>query len=189
MITQSRFQLQTLLLLALIVHPGQPVCVDVPSSEADVVLGMAMKLTCISCMQREEVIAMTHVDWYYLPQKDSNKTQDRILIFQYKNEKTLELEGPWQGRLLWNGSRDLQDVSITILNVTYNDSGTYECQVNRKFKFEYYSPSVTKTKVIKLNVKEKGEANSSFYVIPPWFCVRIGETGDEGKTFYFSPNF
>ncbi|XP_071756813.1 sodium channel regulatory subunit beta-3 isoform X1 [Centroberyx gerrardi] len=154
MITRAKVQLHTLLLLIIVVHFSQPVCVDVPS-ETEAVLGKPMKLTCISCMKREEVSARTRVDWYYLPKQDQNIIQDPIPIFVYKDGHPEETEGPWLGRLVWNGSQDLQDVSIRIRNVTFNDSGTYECQVFRKFEFDYFTPSVTETKVIELTVKEK----------------------------------
>lgn len=39
---------------------------DIPS-ETEVVLGKAMRLTCIDCLRREEVKAKTRVDWYYVP--------------------------------------------------------------------------------------------------------------------------
>lgn len=48
------------------VQVSRPVCVDVPS-ETEAVVGNPMKLTCISCMKREEVSAETRVDWYYIP--------------------------------------------------------------------------------------------------------------------------
>lgn len=53
----------------------------------------------------------------------------------------------------------MQDVSIRIINVTYNDSGVYECHVLRKFEFDFFTPSVSISKDIKLWVKEKGAAN------------------------------
>jgi len=39
--------------------------VDVPS-ETEAVVGKAMKLTCIACLIREELKAITSVDWSYL---------------------------------------------------------------------------------------------------------------------------
>ena len=83
-------------------------------------------------------------------------------IFQYRNGRPKEVEGPWEKRLLWNGSVDLQDLSIWILNVSLNDSGTYRCDVFRQFKFDYFTPSVNKTKVIQLKVYPTGEASVYF---------------------------
>uniref|UniRef100_A0A3Q1H8V5 Sodium channel regulatory subunit beta-3 n=1 Tax=Acanthochromis polyacanthus TaxID=80966 RepID=A0A3Q1H8V5_9TELE len=155
MISQYRVQLQTLVLVIFVVHPSRPVCVDVPS-ETEAVLGKPMRLTCISCMKREEVKAKTRVDWYYMPKEaDKNITSERTHIYRYEDSNPVDLEGPFQGRLKWNGSQDLQDVSILIQNVSYNDSGLYECTVLREFEFGFFTPSFSKTKNIMLNVKEK----------------------------------
>ncbi|XP_059930877.1 sodium channel subunit beta-3 isoform X3 [Gadus macrocephalus] len=114
-----------------------------------------MKLTCIACMTREEVKSLTRVDWFYLTNNDTLL----IPIFQYRNGRPKEVEGPWEKRLLWNGSVDLQDLSIWILNVSLNDSGTYRCDVFRQFKFDYFTPSVNKTKVIQLKVYPTAKVN------------------------------
>lgn len=37
-----------------------------------------MKLTCISCMKREEIEAKTRVDWFFTPDKDNDKDQDNL---------------------------------------------------------------------------------------------------------------
>ncbi|XP_061828969.1 sodium channel regulatory subunit beta-3 isoform X1 [Nerophis lumbriciformis] len=138
----------TLLLLVCVVNLSRPVCVDIPS-ETKAVLGKMMKLTCISCMKREEVKAKTHVDWYYKPLGANNS---KTLIYKYKINATEEVDGPFKGRLTWNGSQDLQDISISIVNVTMNDSGVYECHVLRKFEFDSYSPSALVEKNITLQV-------------------------------------
>ncbi|XP_019943580.1 sodium channel regulatory subunit beta-3 isoform X2 [Paralichthys olivaceus] len=134
----------------LLFHLGQPVCVDVPSA-TEAVLGKSMMLTCIFCMKREEIKAKTRVDWYYMPtnEKDIPKTH----IYKYEKDVPSQLDGPFKGRLTWNGSYDLQEVSIEIHNVTYNDSGIYECHVVRDF--DYFTHSVYVVKNITLKVKEK----------------------------------
>ncbi|XP_030192959.1 sodium channel regulatory subunit beta-3 isoform X2 [Gadus morhua] len=147
-------RLHTLLLLMCAVRFGHAVCVDIPS-ETEAVVGRAMKLTCIACMTREEVKSLTRVDWFYLTNNDTLL----IPIFQYRNGRPKEVEGPWEKRLLWNGSVDLQDLSIWILNVSLNDSGTYRCDVFRQFKFDYFTPSVNKTKVIQLKVYPTAKVN------------------------------
>lgn len=81
-------------------------------------------------------------------------------IYKYEGESPVELDGPFKGRLTWKGSQDLQDVSIEIKNVTFNDSGVYECIVLREFEFDFFTPSVSVSKDIKLRVKEKGAADS-----------------------------
>lgn len=78
----------------------------------------------------------------------------------YEDDNPVELDGPFKGRLAWNGSQDLQDVSIQIINVTYDDSGVYECHVLRKFEFDFFTPSVSIAKDIKLKVIEKGTGSS-----------------------------
>lgn len=70
------------------------------------------------------------------------------------------MESPFQGRLQWNGSKDLQDVSITVLNVTLNDSGLYTCNVSREFEFEAHRPFVKTTRLIPLRVTEEGKAGA-----------------------------
>eukprot|EP00063_Salmo_salar_P094251 XP_014069086.1 PREDICTED: sodium channel subunit beta-3-like isoform X1 [Salmo salar] len=147
--TRTRVILHSLLLLVLVVQVSRPVCVDVPS-ETEAVVGNPMKLTCISCMKREEVNAETRVDWYYIP-----PDKESIPIYLFDGQPR-ELEGPWRGRLMWNGSKDLQELSISIINVTMNDTGTYKCVVFRQFEFDCYSPSVTNSLVINLVVREEG---------------------------------
>uniref|UniRef100_A0A8D0H5Z3 Sodium channel regulatory subunit beta-3 n=1 Tax=Sphenodon punctatus TaxID=8508 RepID=A0A8D0H5Z3_SPHPU len=129
------------------------VCVDVPS-ETEAVQGAHMKLLCISCMKREEVIANTVVEWFYR----TNDGKD-VPIYEYRNEKR-ELESRFQGRLRWNGSKDMQDVSISVLNINLNDSGVYICNVTRQFEFETHRPIITSSKQIHLTVVE--EAGEDF---------------------------
>lgn len=62
-------------------------------------------------------------------------------------------------RLHWNGSKntvDVQDGSIYILNVSYNDTGTYRCYFNRNLFFSNYEFHTNDTKFVKLNVVGKG---------------------------------
>ncbi|XP_013860716.1 sodium channel regulatory subunit beta-3 isoform X2 [Austrofundulus limnaeus] len=144
MVTLYRVQLQTLVLLFFLVHLSRPVCVDV-LSDTEAVLGTSKKLTCISCMLREEVKAKTY-------------------IYQYNYTYPVEVDGPFLGRLAWNGSQDLQDVSISILNVTYSDRGIYECHIHREFDFGFFNHKVSVTKTIELEVKEKASKDpTAFY--------------------------
>ncbi|XP_013860717.1 sodium channel regulatory subunit beta-3 isoform X3 [Austrofundulus limnaeus] len=160
MVTLYRVQLQTLVLLFFLVHLSRPVCVDV-LSDTEAVLGTSKKLTCISCMLREEVKAKTYVSWFYMREKNtSNKTH----IYQYNYTYPVEVDGPFLGRLAWNGSQDLQDVSISILNVTYSDRGIYECHIHREFDFGFFNHKVSVTKTIELEVKEKASKDpTAFY--------------------------
>lgn len=151
MVTQTRVKLQTLVLLTFVVHLSQQVCVEVPSAtEAE--FGKSIKLTCISCLKREELKPKTIVEWYYTP---ANEKESRTEIFKYENNSPGEYAERFKGRLVWNGSQDLQDVSIQITNLTYNDSGFYECFVKRMFEFNFFTPSSTVSINITLKVKEK----------------------------------
>uniref|UniRef100_A0A8D0EAR8 Sodium channel regulatory subunit beta-3 n=1 Tax=Salvator merianae TaxID=96440 RepID=A0A8D0EAR8_SALMN len=127
------------------------VCVEVPS-ETEAVQGSHMKLLCISCMKREEVSANTVVKWYYKAEGGKDEP-----IYEFQNEKR-EFGARFRGRLQWEGSSDMQDVSISVLNVTLNDSGIYTCNVSREFNFELHRPVVTKSTLIHLTVvEEEGE--------------------------------
>lgn len=137
----------SLLPLILSVCVSVSVCVE-GLSDTEAVLGSPMKLTCISCMKREDIKSVTKVNWYHV--LDGNK----IPIFEYEGGPR-ELDSHLKGRLRWDGSKDLQDISISITNITRNDSGSYECVVLRKFEFDFFTPDVTITKVIKLEVKEE----------------------------------
>uniref|UniRef100_A0A3P8WEF8 Sodium channel regulatory subunit beta-3 n=1 Tax=Cynoglossus semilaevis TaxID=244447 RepID=A0A3P8WEF8_CYNSE len=160
MVTQARVHLFTLVLL-LLVQGCQPVCVDA-TSETEAVLGKPMMLTCISCLKREEVKVKTRVDWYYRPRAE--KDTPKIHIYMYKNDTPMEPDGPFKDRLTWIGSQDLQDVSIKIRKVTYNDSGLYECHVFRLFEFKFFSPTEYIVKNITLKVKEKASDDpTAFY--------------------------
>ncbi|XP_047450805.1 sodium channel subunit beta-3 isoform X2 [Mugil cephalus] len=156
--TQYRVHLPTLVLLVFLVPPSRPVCVDVPS-DTEAVLGTSMKLTCISCMKREEVKAKTYVNWYYIAQKEEDDKLEKTHIYKYEDNVAEEVDGPFKGRLTWNGSQDLQEMSIRIKNVTFNDSGLYECHVRRDFEFGFFSPSFSIIKNITLNVKKKATAD------------------------------
>lgn len=80
-------------------------------------------------------------------------------MLKYENDKPEEMDGPFKDRLKWRGSQDLQDVSIQILNVTYNDAGMYKCHVQRMLEFSFFIHPISIEKNITLKVKEKGAAN------------------------------
>uniref|UniRef100_A0A8C3G1X0 Sodium channel regulatory subunit beta-1 n=1 Tax=Cyclopterus lumpus TaxID=8103 RepID=A0A8C3G1X0_CYCLU len=95
-------------------------CVEVDSN-TEAVADEGFKLGCISCKRRGEVKA-TMV---------TAKNQDGLFIYQ--NGRADIIDSRFSDRLHWNGSKktdDLQDGSILILNVTFNDSGTYMCTFN-----------------------------------------------------------
>lgn len=84
-------------------------------------------------------------------------------ILRYENEVLqLEEDERFEGRVVWNGSRgtkDLQDLSIFITNVTYNHSGDYECHVYRLLFFDNYEHNTSVVKKIHLEVVDKGESS------------------------------
>lgn len=130
------------------------VCVEVPS-ETEAVQGSQMKLLCISCMKREEVSASTVVEWFYRPEGEEG--DDLIYIFENEKQPILPLTR-FSGRLMWNGSKDMQDVSISVHNISLNDSGVYTCKVNRTFDFDIHHHTVITSTLIHLTVvKEAGE--------------------------------
>lgn len=100
-----------------------------------------------------------------------------LQIYEYRNGHQ-EVESPFQGRLQWNGSKDLQDVSITVLNVTLNDSGLYTCNVSREFEFEAHRPFVKTTRLIPLRVTEEGKARAQ----APLGALLSGEGGQRVST-------
>uniref|UniRef100_A0A3Q3RAC4 Sodium channel regulatory subunit beta-3 n=2 Tax=Monopterus albus TaxID=43700 RepID=A0A3Q3RAC4_MONAL len=126
-------------------------CVEV-DSDTEAMASKGFRLGCISCKRRGEVHATASVNWYF---KASDET-DFSLIYIYEDiaEEVIDLR--FYGRLMWNGSKntkDLQDGSIFILNVTYNDTGTYKCTFFRVLTYKK-SPQIETniTKIITLNV-------------------------------------
>ncbi|XP_042566188.1 sodium channel subunit beta-3 [Clupea harengus] len=168
--TLKRALLHSLSLLILSVRVSHPVCVD-GVSDTEAVLGKPMKLTCISCLKREDIRAVTRVYW-------SRVTEDeRIPIYEYVDGPR-ELDSLMKGRLLWIGSKDLQDVSVRITNITRNDSGRYECEVFRQFEFDFFTPSITSTKVIKLEVKERASVDpTALYSEIMMYVLLVSLTG------------
>ncbi|KAF7218937.1 sodium channel regulatory subunit beta-3 isoform X1 [Nothobranchius furzeri] len=159
MLTLYRAHLQTLVLFFLF-HLSKPVCVEVPS-DTEAVLGDFMRLTCISCMPREEVKAKTSVDWYFTPKSENNSTNDKLHIFRFENEKPSVVDEHFSNRLVWNGSHDMQDVSIRIQNVTDSDRGFYQCLIHRTFEFGFFTPTFSTEKNFTLDVKKKASTDAA----------------------------
>ncbi|XP_066566012.1 sodium channel regulatory subunit beta-3 isoform X2 [Amia ocellicauda] len=151
-----RILIHSVPLLVLVVQVSLPVCVEVPS-DSEGVQGYPMKLTCISCMRREEVETTTEVNWYF----NSSTGKLQTLIFTFRSEKDNYTNMNWTGRLQWDGSHDLQDVSISIVNITQSDAGTYTCEVKREFIYKVYRKSLTSTKVIFLEVKSEASEDTT----------------------------
>ena len=95
----------------------------------------------------------------------------------------LEEDERFEGRVVWNGSRgtkDLQDLSIFITNVTYNHSGDYECHVYRLLFFDNYEHNTSVVKKIHLEVVDKGESGPRAARWRDRWRKRGGEGGMDG---------
>uniref|UniRef100_A0A4W5L0E3 Sodium channel regulatory subunit beta-3 n=1 Tax=Hucho hucho TaxID=62062 RepID=A0A4W5L0E3_9TELE len=131
-------------------------CVEV-DSDTDAVVNEGFKLGCISCKIRGEVPAEATVEWSFMPKGESEFTKVRKLVYIYSYEDLMSdiPDERFYERLDWNGSKktkDLQDGSIYILNVTWNDTGTYRCIFNRTLTFTSYEFHTNATKIVHLNV-------------------------------------
>lgn len=65
----------------------------------------------------------------------------------------------FEDRVDWSGSKqsqDIQDASIYLFNVTFNDSGTYRCFFHRLLTYEFYEYQTVVSKVVHLTVVAKG---------------------------------
>lgn len=130
-----------LVLVALRASLCRGACVEV-DSDTEAVVNEGFKLGCISCKMRGEVQAVAFVEWFFMASDES----DFLPLYLYDEQKGVVQDSRFEDRLAWNGSkntRDLQDGSIYILNVTFNDTGTYRCVFQRTLiysnNFEYYA--------------------------------------------------
>ncbi|MEQ2272839.1 hypothetical protein XENORESO_014542 [Xenotaenia resolanae] len=65
------------------------------------------------------------VHWSYRPQTGGAP----LLFFQFSSRAFPPLNGQFGGRIQWRGSPARGDVSISLINATLNDNGTYICDV------------------------------------------------------------
>ncbi|XP_056289882.1 sodium channel, voltage-gated, type I, beta b [Pseudoliparis swirei] len=125
-----------------------------PDSDTEAVVGKGFKLGCISCKKRSEVEGTATVEWHFRGKGE----EDFYHIYTYTERgPTIESDN-FMDRVDWNGSKrshDIQDASIYLLNVTYNDSGTYQCFFNRILFYTNYEYSTVVTKVVELTVVAK----------------------------------
>ncbi|XP_006012690.1 sodium channel subunit beta-1 [Latimeria chalumnae] len=132
----------------------QCACVEVDSL-TEAVNGESFKMLCISCKARGETKAITVADWTFKAIGGS----EFVPIFSYRDKTADILSEQFDNRLFWNGSKnteDLQDLSLFIANVTFNDTGTYRCTVDRTLNYANYEHKINKTIEIHLNVVPKG---------------------------------
>lgn len=144
----------TILLCLMTVSSCWAGCVEV-DAESEAVLNHEFKIRCISCKKRGETKAYTFVEWFF---KEKGREEfDRIYKYAYQNEEVLDER--FMGRLLWNGSKnteDIQDMSIVISNVSYSHHGDYICKVNRTLNFDNHDYNTNVTKHVHITVVAKG---------------------------------
>lgn len=146
--------LPPLALLALQASLCHGACVEL-DSDTEAVANEGFKLGCISCKMRGEVPATAAVNWYF---KASDETEfSHIYSYRYSDKYIAKeiIDPRFDGRLDWKGSNrteDLQDGSIYILNVTFNDTGTYQCMFSRVLMYTHFEYHINTNKTIVMNV-------------------------------------
>ncbi|XP_013859140.1 sodium channel, voltage-gated, type I, beta a [Austrofundulus limnaeus] len=153
MSSELRLLLLSLTLLGLQAVPSRGACVEV-DSDTEAVANEGFKLGCISCKMRGEVRATAAVSWFFKAAEDT----DFSLLYTYMNREGSIRDPRFEERLDWNGSKkteDLQDGSIYILNVTFNDTGNYTCTFERTLIYTNYEYQTNTSKSIYLRVVPK----------------------------------
>ncbi|XP_028820426.1 sodium channel, voltage-gated, type I, beta b [Denticeps clupeoides] len=164
------------LLILLLVCAAHVPLTDAACSEVDsdteAVAGKGFTMRCISCKRRLEVEATATVDWHFRARGERNF----VHIYNYDGENELIKDERFEDRLEWSGSKntlDLQDASLHINNVTFNDSGIYRCLFNRVLSYEYYEYQTEASKLIHLNVLAKATRGTASIVSEVMMYVSI----------------
>uniref|UniRef100_A0A672ZEI1 Sodium channel, voltage-gated, type I, beta a n=1 Tax=Sphaeramia orbicularis TaxID=375764 RepID=A0A672ZEI1_9TELE len=92
---------------------------------------------------------------FLMMQRPTFRHLSKIILYSYEDLIGDVIDPRFYERLDWNGSKqtkDLQDGSIYILNVTYNDTGTYQCRFNRVLMYPNYEFQTNASKTIIINV-------------------------------------
>lgn len=87
-----------------------------------------------------------------------------LQIYTYNEDGPTIVDDHFMDRVDWNGSKrsnDIQDGSIYVLNVTLNDTGTYQCFFHRILFYANYEYNTIVSKVVHLNVVRKGTRKST----------------------------
>ncbi|XP_018605911.1 sodium channel subunit beta-1-like [Scleropages formosus] len=159
------------LLCALHVSLCKAACAEV-DSDTEAVAGQGFKLGCISCKMRGEVEGSASVEWYFRARGESNF----VHIYTYEDRTPTILDERFEDRVDWNGSKntnDIQDASIYLLNVTFNDSGAYRCFFNRILTYTYYEFRTTASKIVHLTVVAKATRGTASIVSEVMMYVSI----------------
>ncbi|XP_017296106.1 sodium channel, voltage-gated, type I, beta b [Kryptolebias marmoratus] len=160
------------LLCSVFVYRSDGACAEV-DSDTEAVAGKGFKLGCISCKRRSEVPGTATVQWYFRPKGEP----DFFPIYSYnENGPTIESD-LFMDRIDWNGSKrslDIQDASIYLFNVTFNDSGTYRCFLNRILSYDNeYEYNDEIDKVVHLTVVAKATRGTASIVSEVMMYVSI----------------
>uniref|UniRef100_A0A674F0G7 Sodium channel regulatory subunit beta-1 n=1 Tax=Salmo trutta TaxID=8032 RepID=A0A674F0G7_SALTR len=146
-------------------------CAEV-DSDTEAVAGKGFKLGCISCKMRPEVEASATVDWYFKAKGEA----DFAHIYNYDEEGQHVVDERFEDRVDWSGSKqsqDIQDASIYLFNVTFNDSGTYRCFFHRLLTYEFYEYQTVVSKVVHLTVVAKATRGTASIVSEVMMYVSI----------------
>ncbi|XP_057691426.1 sodium channel subunit beta-1-like isoform X1 [Corythoichthys intestinalis] len=128
-------------------------CVEV-DSDTEAVANRGFKMGCISCKRRGEVMATASVAWFFKASHDDDFSH----IYNFEDQLGSILDERFESRMEWRGSTstlDLQDGSIYIHNVTFNDTGTYRCVFSRMLLYNDYTFHTVSSKTINLRVVPK----------------------------------
>ncbi|XP_013856300.1 sodium channel subunit beta-1 [Austrofundulus limnaeus] len=151
---------------------GDGACAEV-DSDTEAVAGRGFKLGCISCKRRSEVKGSATVEWYFRPKGES----DFFHIYSFDERGGTVEHDLFMERIDWNGtkrSNDIQDASIYLLNVTFNDSGTYRCFFNRILDYDNdYEYNDIIDKVVHLTVVAKATRGTASIVSEVMMYVSI----------------
>ncbi|XP_062386020.1 sodium channel, voltage-gated, type I, beta b [Sardina pilchardus] len=159
------------LFCAICVTLASGACAEV-DSDTEAVAGQGFKLGCISCKMRGEVEATATVDWFFMFKGE----KQFIPIYTYDGSSSMIKDDRFEDRLEWVGSKhtqDLQDASIYITNVTFNDTGVFRCLFNRILFYEHYEYETEATKYVKLNVVAKATRGTASIVSEVMMYVSI----------------
>ncbi|KAK2846943.1 hypothetical protein Q5P01_009942 [Channa striata] len=86
--------------------------------------GDAVTLPCTFTSTSRPTSKMT-VDWLYRPQSGGPPQT----FFHFSSQAFPPPDGQFMGRIRWQGSPARGDVSISLINATLNDNGTFTCAV------------------------------------------------------------
>ncbi|XP_042296640.1 sodium channel subunit beta-1 [Sceloporus undulatus] len=149
------------LALVTLCHSG---CVEV-ESETEAVAGETFRIRCISCKKRSETEAEAFTDWFF----KEKGTEEFVHILHYDVDTKLRVLDPrFEELVSWEGTKDiadLQELSILLLNVTYEQAGEYICSVNRTLLFANdFTHNVMVNKTIHVDVVDKANRDTASIV-------------------------